>query len=226
MTYKDIQKEIGDANEEARWAAEADFSNNAGRDLLVQCHRLTEETSERYALVMKGESPRAFGEYDRDEVAHILSLDVVITFDGYTLDMSTDAETIKDWREAAVKTQWQCDAYPARDRLAFIAVYEKYLYTAALFAKSIGAEHAMRLYLRAWGLVSEAHAQNGQRARLAPDDALRTVNLERVATERLWEHVVAAKLPKFTPSQKAKARVKPKSAQTRKRKTRAGGGAI
>ena len=199
MTEEDIQSEIDAANDEAREAAQEEYTRKTGKELRAQCRRLTEETAARYDLVMRGESPRAFGEYDRDEIARILNADVVLVFDGYDIDMSPTVETSDDWLAGAIETTWVFDADEAADRLAFIEAYEKYLYTAAAFAKSIGAAHAMRLYLRAWGLVDAAAAQGGRGFRVGAAESLRAVNLERVATERLWVEVEAAKLPKFTP---------------------------
>ena len=217
MTEKEIQREIDNANDTARMRAVKEFTRRTGKKLQEQCRRLAEEYTKRYTRILKGESPRAFGECNRDEIARILHTDVVVSFDGYDLDTSPHSGKADNWKRVAVATHWDCDACEAWDRLAFVEAYEKFLYTAAFFSKSIGAEHAMRLYLRAWGMVSEARAQDGHRARLSADDAVRTVNLERVATERLWVEMEAAKLPKFMP-RKAKARVKAKPAKTRKRK--------
>jgi len=218
MTDDEIQAEIDDANDEAQKAAQEEFTRETGAELQEQCHRLTEETARRYARIMKGLSPQAFGEYDRDEIARIFNADVVIYFDGYELDMSSDPETVEDWQDGAIETSWDTEAEEAWDRLAFVEAFEKYLYTAAAFAKSIGAVHAMRLYLRAWGIVHEARERRKARFRLDPDEALRVVNLERVATDRLWVDVEAAKLPNFKPRRTFRLKGRSKPAKTRKRK--------
>ena len=218
MTDDEIQAEIDDANEEAHKAAQEEFTRATGAELQKQCHRLTAETARRYARLMKGQSPQAFGEYDRDEIARILNADVVLFYFGYELDMSTDSDTVEDWQDGASDTGWDTEAEEAWDRLAFVEAFEKYLYTAAAFAKSIDAVHAMRLYLRAWGIVHEARERRKARFRLDSDEALRVVNLERVATDRLWVDVEAAKLPNFKPRRTFRLKGKSKPAKTRQRK--------
>ena len=214
MTIEEIQNEIDAANDEAFLEAQEEFTRKTGAELREQCHRLVEATAERYALIMKGESPRAFGAYDRDEIARILNADLAISYDGYDLNMSPDPSSITDWQDCAIETTLECEAEEGWDRAKFIEAYEKYLYTAAAFAKSIGASHAMRLYLRAWGLVGKACPHCGYRVRLFANEALHVVNLERVATERLWVEVEAAKLPAFKPKRPAR----PRKAAAKKRK--------
>ena len=224
MTEDEIQRGIDFANYIAEEEAQDDYTRQTGKELLKCCHRLTEETSERYALVMQGKSPLAFGEYDRDDIARVLNADVVLYCDGYELNLSDDVDfdKITDWQDGALETDWDTEAEESRDRLAFVEAFEKYLHTAAAFAKSIGALHAMRLYLKAWGIVKENRERRKYRFRLDADAALRVVNLERVASERLWLDVEAAKLPAFKP-RRAKPRGGAKSfAKTRK--TRKGRG--
>ena len=218
MTDDEIQAEIDDATDEAQKAAQDEFTRATGAELQKQCHRLTSETAKRYARIMKGLSPQAFGEYDRDEIARILNADVVLFYFGYELDMSTDPDTVEDWQDGAMDASYDVEAEEAWDRLAFVEAFEKYLYTAAAFAKSIGAVHAMRLYLRAWGIVHEVRESRKARFRLDPDEALRVVNLERVATDRLWVDVEAAKLPNFKPRRTFRANGRSKPARPHKRK--------
>ena len=198
MTKQEILNAIEEANEKLHKVAQERYTRKVGAELRANCRRLAEETAMRYALIMNGEAPRAFGAYDRDEVARILNANIVIAYDGYCLRMPLDIDHIERWEDGAEETSWSVDAEEKWDRGAFIAAYEKYLHTAAAFAKSIGSTHAMRLYLRAWGLVRKTGTQCN-RFVLAADEALRTVNLERVATDRLWVDVEAMKLPAFRP---------------------------
>ena len=216
MTDDEIQARIDDANDEARKIAQDEFTCATGAELQKQCHRLTAETANRYARIMKGQSPQAFGEYDRDDIARILNANVIIFYFGYELNMSADPDTVEDWQDGTNDAGYDTEAEEAWDRLAFVEAFEKYLYTAAAFAKSIGGVHAMRHYLRAWGIVHEARERLKVRFRLDPAEALRVVNLERVATDRLWVDVEAAKLPDFRRTFGLKGRSQP--AKTRKGK--------
>ena len=203
MTKEEIQDRIDEENSILCQEAKEEFTRKTGAELKANCRRLTEETAERYALIMKGEAPRAFGAYDRDEIARILNVDTTICCDGYGLNTSLEIRPEDDWEDCAIETSFIIDAAETWDRKAFIEAYEKYLHTAAAFAKSIGSTHAMRLYLRAWGLVRKTYLQY-DRLPLAADEALRTVNLERVATDRLWVDVEAMKLPAFRPRKAAR----------------------
>lgn len=216
MTVEEIQREIDYENEEAKAAAQAEFTLKTGEELRAQCHRLTEEVAQRYAAVMKGESPRAFGGYDRDEIARILNTDTYIYYNGYEIDTSLEPKSIDYWESGTIGVSLSCEAEEAWDRYVFIEAYSKFLHTAAAFAKSTGALHAMRLYLRAWGVVNIAFDPTPYDRELSADEALRIVNLERVATERLWVEVEAAKLPKFTPKREPKKHGKPKSSKSRR----------
>ena len=153
MTEEEIQSEIDYENKEAQNDAQEEYTRKTGNELRAQCHRLTDETAKRYALIMKGESPLAFGEFDRDVVARILNTDPNIYYDGYELDTSVDLGKIRYWKEGAASVSCDCESEESWDRWGFIEAYRKYMYTAAAFAKAIGADHAMRLYLRACGIV-------------------------------------------------------------------------
>ena len=54
---------------------------------------------------------------------------------------------------------------------------------------------------------------------LSPDEALRVVRLERIASSRLWLDVEAAKLPKFKP-RKPRAPIGKTAKASKKRKGR------
>lgn len=218
MTEEEIQSEIDYENEEAQKDAQEEYTRKTGKELRAQCHRMTSETAKRYALIMKGESPLAFGEFDRDVVARILNTEPGIYYDGYELDTSVDLSKIKYWKEGVSDVSCDCEAEESWDRWGFIEAYRKYMYTAAAFAKAIGAVHAMRLYLRACGIVDRQIKREDIRAWYSAEEALHVVNLERVATERLWVDVEAAKLPKFKPQRKNAPRGKSKSAKPRKGK--------
>lgn len=217
MTKEEVQREIDYENEEARKDAQEKYTRKTGEELLAQCHRLTDETAKRYARIMKGEAPLEFGRFDREVVARILNTCPSIYYDGYELDPSVDLSKIRFWREGAASVSCDCEAEEFWDRWGFIEAYRKYLYTAAAFAKSIGAGHAMRLYLRAYGIL-DSRVNWAEYDGYSAEDALHVVNLERVATERLWVEVEAAKLPKFKPQRENASRGKSKSAKPRKGK--------
>ena len=218
MTEDDVQCEITCENSDAYNHAQDEYTRKTGKELRAQCHRLTDETAKRYALIMKGKAPFAFGEFDRDVVARILNTDVYVNYDGYEFDTSVDLGTIECWQDAAVDVSYTFMAEETWDRWGFIEAYRKYMYTAAAFAKSIGADHAMRLYLRACGIMDRVIEHDRAHAWYSAEEALHVVNLERVATERLWVDVEAAKLPKFKPQRKNAPRGKSKSAKPRKGK--------
>ena len=217
MTDDEIQAKIDDANDEARKIAQDEFTCATGAELQKQCHRLTAETANRYARIMKGQSPQAFGEYDRDDIARILNANVIIFYFGYELNMSADPDTVEDWQDGTNDAGYDTEAEEAWDRLAFVEAFEKYLYTAAAFAKSIGATHAMHLYLRAWGLVRETYEQ-GARLTLTPEESIHAVNLEKAASSRLWLDLEAAKLPPFKPRKPKPSKKPAKTAKKRNRK--------
>ena len=80
-------------------------------------------------------------------------------------------------------------------RSEFISTFEEYLYTAAVFAKSIGSA-AVRPYLLAWDLSTQT-SSSFARLRLLPDEALRLANFEKAASKLLWLDAAIANLPKF-----------------------------
>ena len=90
MTEDDVQCEITCENSDAYNHAQDEYTRKTGKELRAQCHRMTSETAKCYALIMKGESPLAFGEFDRDVVARILNTEPGIYYDGYELDTSVD----------------------------------------------------------------------------------------------------------------------------------------
>lgn len=216
MTKEEIQRKINEANTLAMYDALEEFSRKVGAEMREQSHHLTIETARRYLRILEGTPPHAFGGYDRDDIARLLNADATVRCDGYVLDTSQDPEKAENWQDCANWTEWILNAEEAADRFAFIEAFEKYLHTAAAFAKSIGGTHPMRLYLRAWDIVRKAREQKGMAMSLTAKEALCTVNLERAATEWLWVDYEAARLPKFTPLRKTKKHGKPKSAKTRK----------
>ena len=199
MTDEQVQDSIDIVNSRLQKAEQEEFTREKGEELKTRCHELTREVAKRYDSIILGEAPCAFGEYDRDDIARILNTDMTIEYLGYDLDMTPGKEVGDDWREGAIESLRIFAPEEAWDRSAFIGAFDKYLYTAAAFAKSIGALHAMRLYLRAWGIVHDVYVDGDVCLALSPEEALRAVRLERIASSRLWLDVEAAKLPKFKP---------------------------
>ena len=197
MTEEEILKKIAEKNDESRDLALMAYSLHEGEDVKRWCCQLAEETADNYNLVLSGEAPKPFGPFSCDEIARTLARDMHISFKFYSLEKAPGTKNFS-WRAHVVETTVEIEAEEAWERMVFIAAYEKYLYTAAAFAKSLGAVSAMRLYLRAWGLVCKTRAPY-TRLTLAPADALRVVDLERTASARLWIDVEAARLPPFKP---------------------------
>jgi hypothetical protein len=217
MTIEEAEEFINEENEDRIDEAKERFARATGGNLEENCKRLTEETAIRFELVMNGLAPTAFGAYDRDDIARILNTDTVISFDGYKLEVESGTKEVEDWRDAAAETTWYFEAVETHDRRQFIDAYENYLHMAAAFAKSIGATHAMHLYLRAWGLVRETYEQ-GARLTLTPEESIHAVNLEKAASSRLWLDLEAAKLPPFKPRKPKPSKKPAKTAKKRNRK--------
>ena len=215
MTQDQVFVSINLMNNKLRQVEQEEYTRKIGAELKTLCHELTRETAKRYESIMNGEAPRAFGEYDRDDIARILNTDTTVQFVGYSLKIPPDKE-VDDWKDGATESLQMFSPDEAWDKDMFVEAFEKYLYTAAAFAKSIGAVHAMRLYLRAWGIVHDTHTSGYERLSLSPEEALRTVRLERIARSRLWLDVEAAKLPKFSPRKKPS--IAPVGKTSRKRK--------
>ena len=195
MTIDELNDEIDAANDSSLEEAQQAFTEEIGRELSASCDRLVKETRNRIDAIKRGESPRSFGAYDRDEIARVFSTDMFFMYDIYEINYDVDVETIDDWRDGAFETAFSKEADEAYDREAFINCYEEYLYIAATFAKSIGSV-AVRPYLMAWGLSRETKLKH-TRLTLGPQKALRMVNLEKAASKLLWLDVTIARLPEF-----------------------------
>ena len=215
MTREKLEERIQTETALAMLDAADDFTRETGADLAAKCTRLAVETARRYEAVRRGEAPAAFGAFDRDEIARVLNADTIITYMGYRPKKDFDPKACKDWIDAAYCTEFRIEAAETYARNVFLAAYAKYLHTAAAFAKSMDGGTAMRLYLRAWRIV-DALTHDRWHSSATPNDALRAVNLERLASERLWLDVAAAKLPKFTPRPAAKQAKKPTAGKRRR----------
>ena len=216
MTDEELQERIDEENEKLLEDAQEEYTNDSGAELKSRCHELTREVARRYRQAMAGCAPDAFGEYDRDDIARILNTDTTVEYTCYALDMTPGKEVGDDWMKGAIEVGEFFKPDEDWDRTAFIEAFEKYLYTAASLAKSIGATLAMRFYLRAWGLVNATRV-GFERSTLDSDEALRVVRLERAARLNLWIDFEAAKLPKFKPRKKSAAPVR-KASKKRKGK--------
>ncbi len=198
MTIDEIQDQIDEANQASLDDAADAFQEKVGRDLTEECVRLLGEIKLRTDTIRRAEAPIEFGEFDQDAIARILAAETTISYDGYDLDPEAKAEDCKDWTDAAFETTWVTQSDATVDRNRFIREYEKYLYAAATFAKSLGSIGAVRLYLSAWRIL-QGTATRFSRLRLSPEDALSVIKSERAATRALWLDAQAAKLPKFRP---------------------------
>ena len=150
MTIDELNDEIDAANDSSLEEAQQAFTEEICRELSASCDRLVKETRNRIDAIKRGEPPRSFGAYDRDEIARVFSTDMFFMYDIYEINYDVDVETIDDWRDGAFETAFSKEADEAYDREAFINCYEEYLYIAATFAKSICSVDE-RPYLMAWG---------------------------------------------------------------------------
>lgn len=202
MTRRDWRIWAEQATEVNRKKAQAEFTEQAGKEIADNCDYLLFETRQRQRLIDIGEAPRPFGAFDRDMIARILTCETEIIYTYYVyVEDGDDDEVIDDPGNAPVGcSEGPNPAEEAKIRGEFIEAYVKYLYDCAVRAKNVGAESAMRMYLRAWKIVSGPGllgAMGGDK-RLRGSDAIKAVNLEAVADERLWVAVEAAKLPEYT----------------------------
>ena len=175
------EKWVNDYNLESMLKAQDRFTMERGGELKENCSRLLAEVSIRYGRVTHGEPPSAFGAFDRDEIARILAFFPVIEYEGFAYVPASDGTE----EGHAYKTQWETDAEEAWTRSRFIEGYEKYLEAAAALADAKGVADARQGYLDAKTLVNATGAPQTLRHAIAPDDALRVIDLEKTATESL-----------------------------------------
>lgn len=199
---------------EARDVEQAELSRSIGDDFAVNCQRLEEEAKTRCRLMEQGKRPEPFGAYDRDEIERILATDLNLIYEGYILDYGADFKKCTDLNEVIYKTTNTDAANESLDRYHFLVEFRKYLKAAASFAKSIGANPAMRLYLRAYLLVEKLVESDA----LPPEDAKRFAAFEKMATELLTVDYLASKLPPLKKPKKA-----PKTAKKASAKKKGGG---
>jgi len=197
MTEEEIQIEIDVYNSAAKYGAQCAYTEKSGEELASECKRLTVCVAERYLALMDGEAPRAFGSFDRDAIARIFNANTLLSFGGLDPDPTKDPTHASDWTECTCPATFEEPADEAYIRYTFCEAYMKYLHSAASAAKSADAPHTMRLYLRAWGILRRAIDKEGPSFWLDGDDAIKVVDLEKTATDRLYIDIEAASLPDF-----------------------------
>ena len=157
--------------------------------------------------VREGSAPDALGAFTLDSLARILSTRTWLEFDGWSaddlIDMDNPETVIMDPEDVLVHAPvvaWT-DEYGEWDKLTI--ALQKYVYEAAVFAKSLNST-AARLYMRAWLTLNNEDDPFGILPYIAydPEDALKVVRLLRVAEERLHVDAALAALPKFKPAAK------------------------
>lgn len=195
MTRKELEDKINAANSKLQDKAQKAFTEKFGIDLSDACSHLHLAVRHRIERFHRGEAPEPFGDYDRDDIARIFSTNAYLDFNGYEANDEVDVKTISNWRDGAVKLPLVTPSVEAKMRSEFISTFEEYLYTAAVFAKSIGSA-AVRPYLLAWDLSTQT-SSSFARLRLLPDEALRLANFEKAASKLLWLDAAIANLPKF-----------------------------
>ena len=186
-------------------AAQAKFTQEGGQDLADDCDYLLHELKIRQRQLDHAWEPLALGAFDRDMLARILACEAELAYtDCAYLGDEGDDDEVLDVEDGDFPFGLGTETCPAKEadiRGELIDAYMTYLYTAAAYAKSLGAEGAMRCYLRAWKLVHGPgiNGSTGKEKRLSGANAIKAVNLEAVATDKLWVAVAARDLPPFTP---------------------------
>ena len=160
--------------------------------------------------VREGSAPDTLGAFALDSLARILSTPTWLEFEGWGFEdtAADDPEVVDEEPENVMSRSlvlaWT-EEYDEWRKLA--SALRKYLYEAAVFAKSLNST-AARLYLRAW-LTLRADVQPEEifaYTLCSPEDALKVVRLVRVAEERLRVDAALAALPKFKPAKPRKPR--------------------
>ena len=198
---------VRSGKEWARWAQEAtatekrraqeEYTKRVGASLKSDCEYLLRETRYRVELLRSGEGPEMFGEFDRDTMARIFNDTIDASYTEYECPEDLPAGPLTR-EEAAIEECAMClIPEEAEARAEFIEGFQDYLYFAAAYAKAIGSVRAMRMYLLAWGIFREygRWQEDLRTLTLSPDDALKAVAYEKIATQKLWVDAMARKLP-------------------------------
>lgn len=209
VTADEVRFWVDELDGEALRVAQEEFTRKVGAEMEENCLRLLKEVEKRRRSMCGGERPLPFGAFDRDEIERVLAADMDLGYDGYEIDFDADLEKCTDCNDAIFRSMKTVPSEEAWMRFEFVLEYGRYLETAAIYAKSIGAVPAMRLYLRAFLILEPLDSGD----RLPPEKAKRVSAFERIATEMLLVDHLGSKLPPF---KRAK-----KSGKTAKRK---GGG--
>lgn len=186
-----FEERLEEANDESAGNALDEFREKVGDEFEEKCLRLADEIDERCALVRKGRPPQELGAFDRDEMTRILATDTIIFYDVFQYDpeegdrVAAAQKRPKTPADDIQLTKDVCDLpdeYFARER--FLHSLYIYLCEEILSAATYHFMEPLRLYREAAGLVERAYADRTIEV-LAPVDALRALECERLATERL-----------------------------------------
>ena len=176
------------------------FTQEEGEELAASCDYLLKAVERRRETIARGEAPVAFGRYDRETMVRILTCKVTFTYNAIVEPDEAEAEELGD--EAGVWMEERHElAEEAAIRQNLIKAYAQYLYEAATRGKSVKSS-ATRMYLKAWKMLTGTGmlgvAGDNPAKRFDAEDALKIMNLEAVATERLGLDILEAELPEFT----------------------------
>ena len=185
MTPEEPKCWIESTNDSALQRTQDEFTREYGAELADNCNHLIIEVASRYLQIKDGKPPYAFGGFDRDEIARTLAAETTIRYNGYVRDTANGGDI--------VETVWETDAIESWDRRKFIEAFDRYLAEMMTFAKARGAGGALRDCREARQIINAASSSILGFAPLAPDDALRVVELEKAASEALSAERGAAK---------------------------------
>ena len=213
---ENIEKEIEEYNKEREKEALEKFKKGPIPKMKWTMDHLLESLLRCISAVKFGLAPDGLlGFYVSDELARVLSTRTFLSYEGLSLDENAAIEAdpstcFEDVSNECTIASWTPEFGQWRKVLTALC---EYLYTAAVFAKSVNATStAARLYLRAWHIAKQIEGRAGGYSCATQDEALSIVRLERVAADRLWVDAQFAALPPF---KKAK---EPRSGKVRRAK--------
>lgn len=126
-TEEEVQYWVDELDDEARLAAQREFTNSIGAEVEELCIRLKEEVAKRYLLICNGDRPKPFGAFDRDEIQRLFAYNLNFTYDGYEIDEFSDfSGSIESCMDEVSKVT---DSEEAWSRYEFVKVFRKYLRT-------------------------------------------------------------------------------------------------
>jgi hypothetical protein len=211
--FASLAVEVNKSNDAARKAAHREFDKGPVPKQATEILCLVDLVRKRLMDVLEGRAPdEEIGPFTRDSLARTLNLKTYVTFEGRCFMRQGSAAGGKgDETPQVIECTYHdtTDVYRLWRELVFALA--NYLKSAAVLAKHVcPTSPAGRLFLKAWRIVARLQSsEDSTLVHATPDEALSVVNLERVASERLWTDIAFAELPPFRkPQRPAKPQAK------------------